>query len=493
MSRYLFTLLLFFATTAFLPAQDRPNIIFLLADDQTFDSLGCYGNPDVKTPSVDQLAAEGLTFDHYYNTTAICMASRANILTGMYEYKTGCNFNKGDLTQEIFAKSYPVLLREAGYVTAFAGKIGIEVEGVGLPEDSFDWWGAGKGQTSYVTKKNKSMVKYAEKYPHSSRSYGAFGADFVKWAVGEGSPFCLSISFKAPHRPVDPDPMFDHVYADTTFRKPENYGRENGLHFAEQSRRGRQYTRFESWGYKDNFNETLKKYHQQIHGVDYAVGMIREGIKEAGVENNTVIFYTSDNGFFNGAHGYGSKVLPYEESVRAPMVFHHPGAPESHGKRTSSLAGNIDVAPTIMELAGIKPPENVDGSSLLPLLKDQAETVHDHLAIMNCWGPQQTHTLGVLTDRFKYIYWYFDDKDMDPAEELYDLKNDRGELKNTVKDVEKSSVLKTMRAHYDSYVSHIGESAQRDAYKAYSTLFDRNQSWDKKQDLLPKRLTPAGK
>ena len=178
--------------------------------------------------------------------------------------QSGCNFGKGDLPARHFAKSYPVLLRESGYVTAMAGKIGIEMEGVGLPDDSFDWWGAGPGQTNYTTAKNKSMAKYADRYPHSTLSYGEFGSDFIRWAREQGKPFCLSISFKAPHRPVSPDPKFDAVYADTAFWKPSNFGREKGFHFSEQSRRGRQYPRFVSWGYRDNYNETLAKYHQLV-------------------------------------------------------------------------------------------------------------------------------------------------------------------------------------------------------------------------------------
>ena len=128
-------------------SSERPNIIFLLADDQCTYSLGCYGNQDVRTPHLDQLASDGVLFDRHYNTTAICMASRSNVLTGMYEYKTGCNFTHGDMHPQVWAKSYPILLREAGYLTAFAGKLGLEVEGKGLCQDDFDFWGGSPGQT----------------------------------------------------------------------------------------------------------------------------------------------------------------------------------------------------------------------------------------------------------------------------------------------------------------------------------------------------------
>ena len=230
-----------FLLTAFGPAfaDKRPNIIFLMADDQATWSMGCYDTPGANTPHLDQLARDGMVFDAHYDTTAICMASRATVMTGMFEYKTGCNFEHGALMKEHWEKSYAMLLREAGYRTAFAGKFGFEVtdtpEKKGkLPETDFDVWGGGSGQTNYVTKKNKSMAKYADDYPHSTLSYGAFGRDFVTESAKGDKPFCLSISFKAPHHPVQPDPKFDDVFKGLTFSKPGNYGREFGEHFSKQ-------------------------------------------------------------------------------------------------------------------------------------------------------------------------------------------------------------------------------------------------------------------
>ena len=136
----------------------KPNIVYLMSDDQSTYSMGCYGNPDVKTPNLDRLAADGMAFDNHYDTTAICMASRATVMTGMYEYKHGCNFQHGDMMSATWKKSYPVLLRKAGYMTAFAGKFGFDLRDkpggkrLPLPAEDFDRWGGGPGQTSYVTK-----------------------------------------------------------------------------------------------------------------------------------------------------------------------------------------------------------------------------------------------------------------------------------------------------------------------------------------------------
>ena len=216
-------------------AQERPNIIFLLSDDQTSIATGCYGNDQVVTPNMDALAEEGVLFENHYNTTAICMASRATILTGMYEYKAGCNFEHGPLKKAKFAKSYPILLREQGYYTGFAGKFGLAVSDgnstrhnkwESLPIDDFDNWAGGLGQTSYQTAKNKYMSKYAKKYPHSTRAYAAWAEDFIIESKQTGKPFSMSISFKAPHMPFSPDDYFDYVYKGKTYKKPENYGAE---------------------------------------------------------------------------------------------------------------------------------------------------------------------------------------------------------------------------------------------------------------------------
>ena len=369
--------------------EERPNIVFLLTDDQSFYTMGCYGTPDVQTPHLDRLAADGLVFDHHYDTTAICMASRANVMTGKYEYKNGTNFEHGDMMQSHWGQSYPILLREAGYVTAFAGKFGFLVaddpDSKGrLPEEDFDWWGGGPGQTHYETAKNKSMVRYAEEYPHSTLSYGAFSRDFIKEASAGHKSFCLSISFKAAHRPTTPDPRFDDVYKGKTFTKPGNYGRVFSEHFSKQSKQGRQWERFHSWNYGDTYDEVMAIYHQQIYGIDVAVGMIREALEANGVKDNTVVIFTSDNGFLCGSHGYGSKVLPYEEASRVPLLMFDPRHSNS-GKRLrcASLTGNVDFAPTILELAGLPAPANMDGRSLLKLYNDPKAETHYSLPLIN--------------------------------------------------------------------------------------------------------------
>ena len=476
-----------------LNAQEKqPNIIYLMSDDQSIYSIGCYGNIDVQTPNLDRLSADGITFDNHYVSTAICMASRASVMTGMYEYKTGCNFQHGDLTQGKWHMSYPILLREAGYLTAFAGKFGFNIidgpdgKRLPMPERDFDSWGGGEGQTKYKTVANNSIKEYADEYPHSTLAYGAFGRDFIAQAAQTDQPFCLSISFKAPHKPATPDPQFDAIYAGKTFTKPANYGRENGKHFSKQSRQDRQYERFESWGYADRYNEVMAIYHQQIYAIDVAVGMIRDAIDAHGITKNTVIIYTSDNGFFCGSHGYGSKVLPYQESTKVPLIIYDPRHTNS-GKRLRSdaLTSNIDFAPTILSLAGLPVPENMDGTDLMPLYEDPTADIHETIALINVWGHPATHALAVVTKDMKYIHWPYAAEGFEATDELYHLSKDPHELVNKADNPEYAAAIKQMRQHYDKHLANwTREAVSYNGYQSYSTVFDRNVKWANKSDAF---------
>ena len=357
---------------------ELPNIVFLLSDDQTSIATGCYGNPQVITPNIDQLAEEGVLFLNHYNSSAICMASRVSIMTGMYEYKTGCNFSHGDLTVEKFENSYPVLLKEAGYFTGFAGKIGFELNIAEsdridrkLPVGYFDMWGGGPGQTNYTTEKNPTIASYADQYPHSTRAYGAWAADFIKAAKESGKPFCMSVSFKAPHLPFTPDACFDHVYAGKKYKKPGNYGAENATHLAPQAKSGRQYNAYDFWREsEDSYQDAIQSYNQLIHGVDYALGMIRKSLEDNGLTDNTIIIFTSDNGYSCGAHNLGGKVLPYEEASKSPLIIYDPRLPgNKRGVKRETVTANIDMAPTILSYAGVEIPGNMDGENLIPLVE----------------------------------------------------------------------------------------------------------------------------
>ena len=474
-------LIIFFNVTHVV-ADDRPNIIFLMTDDQNVRSLGCYGAPGVKTPNIDVLATDGVAFDRHYDTTAICMACRATVMTGLLEYRHGVNFGTGttcdgQMTREDWGESYPMLLRNAGYRTAFAGKFGFTIEdsskGGRYPENDFDSWGGGPGQTSFVTARNKSMAKYAQKYPHATRSYGAFGSDFIRESAKKDKPFCLSISFKAPHRPVQPDPLYDDIYTGTHFPKPENFGREHGTHFSEQSRQGRQYQRFEEWHYNDSYDEVMAKYYQLIYAVDVAVGMIREAIETAGVKHKTLIIFTSDNGYLCGAHGYGSKVLPYEESSRVPLIIYDPRS-QKKTDRCNAVTANIDLAATILD-AALGKALHGNGRSLL---KHYATSSNQHrdriIPLINVWGPEQVFSLGFVKGEWKYIYWPYAGDGMKPAAEIYNLKEDPLELHNRINDQSIQDIRLRLEKDYDLLVrGWVQQSIDRPHYKHTATLFTR--------------------
>ncbi|BAX81127.1 sulfatase-like hydrolase/transferase [Labilibaculum antarcticum] len=417
----LIAILGFLASTTYLNAQEKPNIIFLLSDDQTSIATGCYGNDQVVTPNMDKLASDGVMFLNHYNTTSICMANRVNILTGMYEYKTGCNFMHGDLKPEKLDKSYPVLLQEAGYFTGFAGKVGFEMDTTEtdkikdkLPVGYFDMWAGGPGQTLYKTAKNPGIAKYAEKYPHSTRAYGAWANDFIKEAKKSGKPFCMSISFKAPHLPFTPDKYFDHIYEGEKYKKPANYGAKNAKHLSAQAKSGRQYNAYNFWREsEESYQEAITKYNQLIYGVDYAIGMIRKSLKEQGMDENTIIIFTGDNGYSCGAHNLAGKVLPYEEASKSPFIIYDPWAPKAkRGLKRETVTANIDIAPTILSYAAIDIPKNMDGVNLLPLIEKPEGIKREVIALTNMWGNDEIQAMSVVSKDWKYIYWQYSDERM---------------------------------------------------------------------------------
>jgi arylsulfatase A-like enzyme len=458
-----------------------PNIVFLFSDDQTARAIG-YENPEVITPHLDQLAREGVRFTNHYNTTAICMASRCNVLTGLYEYRHGCNFDHGDLARRFLDQSYPVLLRRAGYYTGFAGKIGFDLKGESFDSfvTFFDAWAGGPGQTFYETAKNAGIARYADRYPHSSRAYGAWSVDFLQSAKRTGKPFCLSVSFKAPHLPFTPEPQFAKLYAGKKFTRPPNYGVEHGRHLSAQSRTSRAATGYREW--INDYDNAAAAYYALITGVDAAVGMIREALTREGLAGNTVIVYTSDNGYNMGAHGFGDKVLPYEEGSKSPLIIYDPRLPRVHaGKVSHALTANVDMAATIHALAGVPAPAGIDGKNLLPLLTAPQGRVRDTLPLFNFWGALSAQTMAIVAPGWKYIYWSSGSDGMKPTEELFNLSEDPFEMKNVAAEGRHAAQLATMRKAYDSELAAIqARLTPGHDYEKYPVLFSRTIPWSEK-------------
>ena len=464
----------------------RPNIIFLFSDDQTERAVGCYGNKDVITPNLDRLAREGVRFTNHYNTTSICMASRCSVMTGLYEYRHGCNFGHGDLERRFMDQSYPVLLRKAGYFTGFAGKIGFVLQEGKFEALAplFDVWAGGPGQTFYATARNEGIAKYADEYPHCSRAYAAWALDFLKAAKASGKPFCMSISFKAPHKPFTPDPIDMKLYQGRKFTRPQNYGVENGKHLSPQVHTSRAATAYREW--VNDYDNTAAKYYALVTGVDAAVGMIREGLDREGLAENTVIVFTSDNGYNSGSHGFGDKVIPYEEGSKSPLIIYDPRLPKQHaGAVSEAVTANVDMAATIFALAQVPAPEGIDGRSLVPLLADPEGHVRETLPLFNFWGIQSAQSMAVVTPEWKYIYWYYGGDGMTPTEELFHLGRDRYEMATLAKDANYATELTTMRARYDAELAAIrAKVVEGHGHEAYPVLFDRTLAWEEKAPLL---------
>ena len=413
-----------------------PNIVFLLTDDQRYDTLGCNGNPIIHTPHLDALARRGVSFDRAFVTTSICAPNRACILTGQYAARHGMWDFDRQLSAEQLALTYPALLKQqAGYRTGFIGKYG-----VGKPpgKDVFDFNRGFAGQ-------GKFLLEVDGQPRHLTSVMADQALEFFAGCRTQ-QPFHLSISFKAPHVqdspsvksdqfPYDPSPAIADLYDDIAIPLPANADPASFERLPEflknSENRSRWAVRY--WG-PERAQQSLKGYYRLISGVDAAVGRIVAALEAGGFADNTVIIYTSDNGQFLGEYGFAGKWYPHEPSIRVPLIVYDPRLPaERRGTRTNDFALSIDIAPTILALAGIDAPQRMQGRSLLPVLQGQTpadwrtEYYYEHYFEPPWEGMYIPRNEGIRTERWKYIQ-YIDSQPL--FEELYDLDADPGESMN---------------------------------------------------------------
>lgn len=400
------------------PGSDaRPNIVFLLTDDQRHDTLGAMGNSIVKTPNLDDLAARGVVFDNSFVTTSICMSSRASILTGLYTRCHGINDFATPLAPQAFDNSYPALLRAAGYRTGFIGKYGV---GNHMPADRFDYWKGFPGQGQFFPPEGGGE--------HLTNIQGQQAVEFIEGAK-PGRPFCLSVSFKAPHaQDPDPeqylyDPALESLYRDVEIPLPKtaapHYFDRLPDFMKNTEGRNRWKWRFDT---PEKYQRMVKAYYRLITGVDVVVGRIRQALADAGCERNTIIIFASDNGYFLAERGMADKWLAYEESIRTPLIVYDPRRP-GRGRRRSEMALNIDLAPTMLDFAGVRVPPSVQGRSLRPLLGAgkppwRREFFYEHHFEYQGKIP---HSEAVRTENWKYIRYV---APTPGREEFYDLRRD---------------------------------------------------------------------
>ena len=410
------------------PPEERVNVVVLLTDDQRHDALSVAGNPTIRTPALDALAHAGTRFTNGFVTTSICATSRASILSGQYARRHGVwDFATG-FTAEQIADTYLARFEAAGYVTGFIGKWGL---GGALPDTLVDVWRGFGGQGSYAaTDETGEPI-------HLTRLLERQSLAFLRQAAAQDAPFHLSVSFKAPHV-EDPnafpfDPEFAGLYADAVIPPPADtayVGTESlpAFGFAEnptEEGRARWRARFST---PERYQASVKGYYRLVAGVDRAVAAIRAELERLGVAGNTVVVFTSDNGFYLGEHGLAGKWYGHAPSIRVPLLVFDPRVPASaRGQVRDELALNLDVAPTVLDLAGLPVPPGVQGRSLAPLVRGAAvpdwrsDFFYEHLFGYDGRIPR---TEGVVGRRFTYLRWLDAEPDV---ETLFDRVADPGE------------------------------------------------------------------
>ena len=408
-----------------LRGEKPPNVILMLADDQRADAMGCRGNPIIHTPQMDRLAADGIIFDNHFCTTPICCASRASIMTGQYAGTTGIYDFKTDLTPEQVDNTYWMRMKMAGYHIGFIGKYGV---GHKRPAEDFDYWAAFVGGGSYYPDGPKG--------PHVSKIVRDQAREFLA-AVPDGKPFCLSISFKAPHvEDEDPSqylPSSDtlDLYNDVTMPPPRGASPRDIQRFPLAIQHSMTRHR---WGVRfatpETYQASTKNYYRLVSENDISLGVVREALEKHGLADNTIVIYSADHGIFNGEHGFAGKWYAHEESIRIPLVIYDPRLPANlRGRRYDGMSLNIDLNPTVLEMAGLKPPQSAQGRSLADVVRGERPSTRpiffiEHHFPVGGWIPSSE---GIRTERWKYIR-YTDVAA--PFEELYDLKNDPHETNN---------------------------------------------------------------
>lgn len=426
-------------------AARRPNILVLLADDQRWDTLGCMGNRIIRTPVLDALAARGTLFRNNYVTTSICMCSRASILTGQYTRTHGVKDFARNLTPEQHAATYPQLLRQAGYRTGFIGKYGV---GDTMPASSFDYWKGFGGQGKFFPK--------GEPGPHLTAIMGDQAlAFFGEAAKGPEQPWCLSVSFKAPHaedpdpRQYLPEPAHKEWYKDETIPPPRQ---SDPKYFAAMPERARTGESFKRWKIRfdtpEKYQEYTKNYYRLITEIDLQVGRMVEALRASGQLENTLIVYTSDNGYYLAERGLADKWYMHEESIRTPLILVTPG--QTQPLQVSEVSLNIDLAPTLLAAAGLKAPAMMQGQNLLPLARGARRKTRDEFFYEQPFDAKGgiPPVEGLWTKQWKYMVYY--DEPGKP-EELYNLQQDPGEDHNLAKEPKYAAQLEQMRARYQRW------------------------------------------
>lgn len=423
------------------PNPTKPNMVFILTDDQAWNVLGKDGRYEfMDTPNLDQLSREGLVFENAFVTTSLCSPSRASFLTGSYAHTNGVYIN-GDSDPNPNVPFLPKVLQEAGYETAFVGKW--HMKPGGEPREGFDYWLSFDGQGQYL---NPPLNENGRDFIEEGYMTDILTEYAIRWLEKpKEKPFCLFLWHKAVHGPFTPAPRDSAAFPNALIPEYENWY-DNMEDKPEWMRRGKVYgvhnknwkdskgkpipdkIEIQPWNPK---NPKRLNYLRAMLAVDQSTGNIKRKLEKLNILDKTVLVFGSDNGYFIGAHQSGDKRLMYEESLRIPLIIRYPEMIEA-GTKNNELVLNIDVAPTLIELAGAIVPGEMQGISLVPLLKNELVDWRESFMyeyFQEPYAPGFVTVAGVRNKRYKYIE---SPNIINDINELYDLEVDPGEMNNLI-------------------------------------------------------------
>ncbi|MBW1843726.1 MAG: sulfatase [Deltaproteobacteria bacterium] len=415
----------------------RPNFIFFLTDDQRADALSIAGNTVLKTPNIDELARDGVRFTNAFVTTSLCAPSRASFLTGQWAHTHGVRTNERRSrlkpTQTIFAD----LLRDSGYEVAFIGKW--HMDGAGR-DRQWDYYFGFKGQGRYkhpeFAENGGPDRRYWKRY--TDDMLGTKAIEFIRRP--HTKPFCLFVFFKAPHRSWIRAPRHEKLFEDIKVPEPDTLhtdyaGKPDAFKNADM--------KIGDFDDVVSFQKFAKDYYAVLTAVDENVGRVMKAVAEKKLVEDTAVIYSSDNGFFVGEWNFFDKRLMHEPSIRIPMILRYPRLIKP-GTTREDMVLNVDVAPTLLDLAGVPVPGWMQGESMRPLLEEREVEWRDAWLYESYEYPA-VHMVpknrGVRTDRWKYIHYFEDPQEY----ELYDLVADPGENNNLYGNIEFAPIVEKLQ------------------------------------------------
>jgi N-acetylglucosamine-6-sulfatase len=436
-------------------AATRPNIIFILVDDLRWDELGITGHPFIKTTNIDRIGSEGVLFRNAFVTAPLCSPSRAGFLTGQYAHTHGITDNIDRSVASHKLNTFPLLLRQSGYATAFIGKWHMGNDD--SPRPGFDRWVSFKGQGSYLDPAINEDGKDVNRRGYITDILTGYAVEFIRRR--HDKPFLVYLAHKAIHPEVmqhgDGSINMDHAErfipaerhqklftGEKIPRRPNAMRSPTGKPALQ-----RQIGDLPALGANTaTRDEVILGRLRSLMAVEEGVGEIFKALQETGQLDNTVIVFSSDNGYFYGEHGLSiERRLAYEESIRMPLLIRYPKVIKA-GTVRDELALNIDVAPTLLELAGISSPNVVQGHSLVSLIKSintewRISFLIEYYSDRVMPRIRQMGYKAVRDERWKYIHYY----ELQGMDELYDLKSDPYEMKNLINHPDAAETLSRLK------------------------------------------------